>query len=112
MGAGARGGPAVAPLCQRQAASVYLQLWLGFSVNSPPLGQRPERPQSASGGLPALCYSSGSRRSRASGFGRESVTDPSILHSSLTLAEVGARLWDLSESDPKTDSRWSSLFGR
>ena len=45
MRAGARGGPPVAPLCQRHAASVYLHLWLGFSVNSPFLGRRLEDPE-------------------------------------------------------------------
>ena len=45
MRAGARGGPPVAPLCQRHAASVYLHLWLGFSVNSPLLGRRLEDPE-------------------------------------------------------------------
>ena len=51
-----------------------------------PPGMEAGGPQSASRGLQVLCYSSGSRRSRTSGFGRESVTDPSILHSSLPLA--------------------------
>ena len=45
MRAGARGRPPVAPLRQCHSASVHLHLWLGFSVNSPLLGWRPEDPK-------------------------------------------------------------------
>ena len=50
------------------------------------------------------------RKERTAGFGRESVTDPCILHSSLPLAEVGARLWDLSKSDRKTETPDGAVY--